>query len=116
MAGRKKAMGLYEKLNEEGKTVYDEIIAKSFKTGLDKFTKREISYLNSLYERKMDEIVSSERDLDTKDAVVLAISMKLKSYTSTEEYSLRRVVNKPLTKEQKQNARSKLARVANYAR
>ena len=85
MAGRKKALGLYEQLNDEGKAIYDKIIAKSFKIGLDKFTKRELEYLNGLYERKMNEIVESERELDTKDAVTLAVCMKLKSYTSNKE-------------------------------
>lgn len=116
MAGRKKAMGLYERLNDEGKSVYDKIIAKSFKLGLDKFSKREIEYLNDLYTRKMDEILAQEREFDTKDALTLAISMKLKSYTSTKEYSLRRNITKPLTKEQKQFARNKLLRVVNYSR
>ena len=88
MAGRKKALGLYDQLSDEGKKVYDEMIAKSFRLGLDKFTKREIDYLIGLYERKVNEIVEGTKELDTKAAEILAVYTKLKSYTYTEKYKL----------------------------
>ena len=114
MENSKKARGLYKKMDDANKALYDEIMQKTIISDLEKFTKKELAYLTDLYERKVKEVKASNKELDEKDVLTIAMSIKLKATVLKKHMNLgkyRYAKANQLTNEQKIAARTKLNRI-----
>lgn len=111
----KKARGFYGKFNDENKSLYETIMGVSFTSQLEKFTKKELAYLSDLYEKKVKEIKDSNKEeLDNKDVLAIAISLKLKTVVTKRSINVTKYrydVNQQLPVNKKTDARLKLKNV-----
>ena len=105
-----KARGIYDSFSEEQQAMYDQIMEVSFTKDLEIFTKKELAYLIDLYERKVNSIKTSSKELTVNDLLTLIISIKLKNVALKRKVNLvkHKYTIAQLTPENKTKARKKL--------